>query len=148
MISTDETKSFKYGHSEVLRRLKKRGASVYRTDEHGTVIVAGEGLTPRFPFMMFGLGLLIVILHVFNGEDVPYLFEVFGVLSLVCAVAVRFAGDASIGNIKRYVDEGGNPDAPGHFIAWLVGEMEVRAAPVPGRWFDIGSLEGLAQGNS
>jgi len=38
----------------------------------------------------------------------------------------------------------GVPDAPGHFISWLVEQRAVAATPLPGTWFDIGSLETLA----
>ena len=43
----------------------------------------------------------------------------------------------------RYLAEGGNPDAPGHFIAWLVEQMPVGAVAIEGEWFDIGSIESL-----
>lgn len=46
--------------------------------------------------------------------------------------------------LARYLADGGNRDAPGHFIAWLVGETEVYAEHIAGAWFDIGSLSGLA----
>lgn len=45
--------------------------------------------------------------------------------------------------LDEYLDGGGNPDAPGHFLAWLAPRMELSAAQVDGPWFDIGSLETL-----
>ena len=38
---------------------------------------------------------------------------------------------------------GGNPDAPGYFIEWLVQRVRCQAIPLRGRWYDIGSLETL-----
>lgn len=47
--------------------------------------------------------------------------------------------------LREYLDNGGNPDAPGHFLAWLAPRMELSAARVDGPWFDIGSLETLEE---
>ncbi len=44
--------------------------------------------------------------------------------------------------VSQYLTAGGNPDAPGHFIAWLVARGPVHAAPLAGPWHDVGSLEG------
>jgi glucose-1-phosphate thymidylyltransferase len=47
--------------------------------------------------------------------------------------------------VRRYLDAGGNPDAPGHFVAWLVAQTPVHAARFEGEWLDIGSHEALAE---
>ncbi len=65
-------------------------------------------------------------------------------VSDLAAIALYFLPASVAELLPRYLAHGGNPDAPGHFIAWLVGQVPVRAAPVPGAWFDIGSIEGLA----
>jgi len=44
--------------------------------------------------------------------------------------------------VSDYLAAGGNPDAPGHFLAWLCDQTEVYAAPITGPWYDVGSLEG------
>jgi glucose-1-phosphate thymidylyltransferase len=62
----------------------------------------------------------------------------------LAAIALYFFPPEVAELLPRYLAEGGNPDAPGHFIAWLVGRVPVRGADLPGDWFDIGSLEGLA----
>jgi glucose-1-phosphate thymidylyltransferase len=64
--------------------------------------------------------------------------------SPLVAIALYFLPAGAAALLPRYLAAGGNPDAPGHFIAWLVDEVEVRAEHLPGGWFDIGSLEGLA----
>jgi len=46
--------------------------------------------------------------------------------------------------VDQYLGAGGNPDAPGHFVEWLVLRRPVYAARFEGRWFDVGSLESLA----
>jgi glucose-1-phosphate thymidylyltransferase len=66
-------------------------------------------------------------------------------VSPLAAIALYFFPAHVSDLLLRYLAEGGNADAPGHFIAWLVGETEVRAEAIPGAWFDIGSLEGLAR---
>lgn len=60
------------------------------------------------------------------------------------AIALYFLPLETAPQLSRYLEEGGNPDAPGHFIAWLVEQQPVRAVPIRGAWFDVGSLEGLA----
>lgn len=44
-----------------------------------------------------------------------------------------------------YLSEGGNPDAPGHFLEWLSGRKPIYGFVIPGRWFDIGDLESYHQ---
>jgi glucose-1-phosphate thymidylyltransferase len=45
--------------------------------------------------------------------------------------------------LEQYLAEGGNRDAPGHFIAWLVAQTPVYAEKIDGPWYDIGDLESL-----
>ena len=60
------------------------------------------------------------------------------------AICLYFYPPQVEGLLRRYLDEGGNPDAPGHFVAWLVQQTEVRAARFDGEWWDIGSYAALA----
>lgn len=64
--------------------------------------------------------------------------------SNLAAIALYFLPPTAVELLHRYLQDGGEPDAPGHFIAWLVAQVEVRAVHLPGGWFDIGSLDGLA----
>jgi len=41
--------------------------------------------------------------------------------------------------------ETGNCDAPGYFLSWLSARVPCYATPLTSRWFDIGSVEGLAE---
>lgn len=52
---------------------------------------------------------------------------------------------AAAKRIAEYLDSGGNPDAPGYFVAWLSKQQKVRAHVLQGLWWDIGSLETLAE---
>lgn len=43
--------------------------------------------------------------------------------------------------IDQYIDEGNNPDAPGHFVPWLIKHKNVYAYEFSGQRHDIGTLE-------
>lgn len=43
--------------------------------------------------------------------------------------------------IKRYLDDGNNPDAPGNFIPWLIQHKDVYAFKFKGERYDIGTVE-------
>lgn len=49
--------------------------------------------------------------------------------------------------VRSYLDGGGNPDAPGHLLAWLSTRLPLQATRLDGRWLDIGSAEDLAAAN-
>jgi glucose-1-phosphate thymidylyltransferase len=59
------------------------------------------------------------------------------------AIALYFFPHRIAEHVREYLAGGGNPDAPGHFIAWLVGRELVEASPLAGEWNDIGSPEAL-----
>jgi glucose-1-phosphate thymidylyltransferase len=56
------------------------------------------------------------------------------------ALCVYYFPAAMHTSITRFLNEGGNPDAPGYFIAWLVGQVPVYGVLESGAWYDIGSL--------
>jgi len=45
--------------------------------------------------------------------------------------------------VRDYLESGGDPDAPGHLLAWLSQRLPLEASMLPGRWLDIGSIEDL-----
>ena len=49
--------------------------------------------------------------------------------------------------VREYLAGGGNPDAPGHLLAWLSARLPLQATRLDGRWLDIGSAEDLAAAN-
>lgn len=48
---------------------------------------------------------------------------------------------AVLRDVERYLDEGGDPDAPGHFLEWLVERRSVYAWEAPGARHDVGTPE-------
>lgn len=66
-------------------------------------------------------------------------------LTGLAAIALYFFPASVDEKLTQYLEAGGNPDAPGHFITWLVGQVEVGAVQFEGAWFDIGSLETLEE---
>ena len=47
--------------------------------------------------------------------------------------------------LRRYLDEGNNPDQPGRFVAWLFPQQPVHTWMLHGLWYDIGGLEQLQE---
>lgn len=43
--------------------------------------------------------------------------------------------------IKKYLEEGNNPDAPGNFIPWLIQHKNIYAFKFEGNRYDIGTIE-------
>ncbi len=64
--------------------------------------------------------------------------------SALASIALYFLPARAWELLDRYLDEGGNRDAPGYFFAWLVNQTEVYAEPIAGPWWDIGDLDSLA----
>ena len=65
--------------------------------------------------------------------------------STLAGIALYFYPRAIVPLVGQYLAEGNNPDQPGRLIGWLYERTPVYAWRVPGRWFDIGTPETLAQ---
>jgi glucose-1-phosphate thymidylyltransferase len=65
--------------------------------------------------------------------------------STLTGIALYFYPRDALPMIRRYVEEGLNPDQPGRLVQWLYPQMPVYTWRVPGLWFDIGSKEQLAE---
>jgi glucose-1-phosphate thymidylyltransferase len=65
--------------------------------------------------------------------------------STLTGIALYFSPRASLGLVSRYLGEGNNPDQPGRLVQWLYRRTPVYAWRVPGRWYDVGSKETLAE---
>jgi glucose-1-phosphate thymidylyltransferase len=59
-------------------------------------------------------------------------------------VALYYYPRGALPLIRRYLEEGNNPDQPGRLIEWLYPRTPVYTWRVPGEWYDIGSPETLA----
>lgn len=57
------------------------------------------------------------------------------------ALCVYYFPAAMCGKITQFLSSGGNADAPGYFIAWLVKNGVVYGVPMQGAWHDIGTRE-------
>ena len=158
------------GANEVEERLGALGDLAFALEQvpnqgEDLLVVAGDNLlefdlAPYYQdFQTEGSSLLITRSVELGGGPSPYnevtLDEAGQVLSFrekpldpaspLSAMAVYFLKSEDAGLLSDYLTEGGNPDAPGHFIAWLVSLRRVVARPLSGRWFDIGSLESLQE---
>ena len=63
----------------------------------------------------------------------------------LAGIALYFYPRATLPLIRRYVEEGNDPDQPGRLVQWLYPQVPIYAWRVPGRWYDIGSPETLEQ---
>ena len=61
------------------------------------------------------------------------------------ALCVYYFPEPMQGKIAQFLQVGGNPDAPGYFIEWLVGNGPVYGVSMDGEWYDIGTHESYAQ---
>jgi glucose-1-phosphate thymidylyltransferase len=57
------------------------------------------------------------------------------------ALCVYYFPSAMCGLIAQFLKGGGNADAPGYFIEWLVRQGPVYGVMMPGSWYDIGTLK-------
>ena len=57
------------------------------------------------------------------------------------ALCVYYFPVAMGGQIRQFIESGGNVDAPGYFIQWLARHGVVYGVMMPGAWYDIGSLD-------
>jgi glucose-1-phosphate thymidylyltransferase len=63
----------------------------------------------------------------------------------LAGVALYFYPREMLPLVRRYLEEGNNPDQPGRLVEWLHTRTPVHVWHIPGRWHDIGSPETLAQ---
>ena len=68
--------------------------------------------------------------------------------STLTGIALYFYPRESLGLVREYLEAGNNPDQPGRLVQWLYPRVPVYAWRVPGRWYDIGSAETLAEADA
>ena len=61
------------------------------------------------------------------------------------ALCVYYFPASVCGLISEFIQGGGNTDAPGYFLEWLVRRDAVFGVMMPGAWYDIGTLEAYEQ---
>lgn len=65
--------------------------------------------------------------------------------STLTGIALYFYPRSALGLVREYLDAGNNPDQPGRLVQWLYPRVPVYGWRVPGRWYDVGSKETLAE---
>jgi glucose-1-phosphate thymidylyltransferase len=65
--------------------------------------------------------------------------------STLTGIGLYFYPRPFLGLVREYLDGGNNPDQPGRLVEWLYPRVPVYAWRVPGRWYDVGSKETLAE---
>ena len=68
--------------------------------------------------------------------------------STLTGIALYFYPRDSLGLVREYLEAGNNADQPGRLVQWLYPRVPVYAWRVPGRWYDIGSAETLAEADA
>ena len=54
---------------------------------------------------------------------------------------------ATLPLVSRYLEAGGNPDAPGYYIEWLHRQVPVYTYRIAGIWFDLGTMASYEEAN-
>ena len=65
--------------------------------------------------------------------------------STLAGIALYFYPRSALPFVREYLEDGNNPDQPGRLVQWLYPRAPVYGWRVPGRWFDVGSKETLAE---
>ena len=63
------------------------------------------------------------------------------------SLGVYFFPRGDLGLMRRYLDSGGSPDAPGYYIQWLYKQVPVFGYVTEGTWFDIGDIDSYNRAN-
>lgn len=67
--------------------------------------------------------------------------------STLASTGIYIFPKKTIGLIKKYIEQGNNPDKTGSFIEWLHKRDEVHSYVTDKKWYDIGSFEQLEKAN-
>lgn len=68
--------------------------------------------------------------------------------STLIAIALYYYPRGALPLVRRYIEEGNNPDQPGRLVEWLYTRTPVYTWRIPGSWLDIGSPETLVEADS
>ncbi len=66
----------------------------------------------------------------------------------LAAICMYLFSQAELKQVKEYLKEGNNPDAPGYYIQWLHKKTAVYGFIFSEKWYDIGDLTQYKQANS
>lgn len=65
--------------------------------------------------------------------------------STLTGIALYYYPKSALPLIRRYVEEGNNPDQPGRLVQWMYRQTPFYTWRVPGIWYDVGSKETLEE---
>jgi glucose-1-phosphate thymidylyltransferase len=65
--------------------------------------------------------------------------------STLTGIALYYYPKSALALIRRYVEEGNNPDQPGRLVQWMYQRTPFYTWEVPGLWYDVGSKETLEE---
>jgi glucose-1-phosphate thymidylyltransferase len=65
--------------------------------------------------------------------------------STLTGIALYYYPQSALPLIRRYVEEGNNPDQPGRLVQWMYTRTPFYTWKVPGLWYDVGSKETLEE---
>lgn len=82
-----------------------------------------------------------------TGQITSFVEKPSAPASTLIGIALYYYPKAFLPEIRRYLEEGNNPDQPGRLIQWLYSRTPVMTWSVPGIWYDIGSKETLEEAN-
>jgi len=134
-------------------------------DDEDLIVLAGDNLFSESiaPFPVFALGKGGPALGVYDVGDLDTIRR-YSVIELddddrvtrleekperprstLAGIALYFYPRSALRYVREYLEEGNNPDQPGRLVQWLYPRTAVYGWRVPGRWFDVGSKETLAE---
>jgi glucose-1-phosphate thymidylyltransferase len=61
-------------------------------------------------------------------------------LSNLIAICLYMFPKKGLAMVRKYLEEGNNPDAPGYFMQWLVKKEKVYGYEFSGKWLDVGDI--------
>ena len=67
--------------------------------------------------------------------------------STLTGIALYYYPKSALPLIRRYIEEGNNPDQPGRLVQWMYERTPFYTWRVPGIWYDVGSKETLEEAN-
>lgn len=67
--------------------------------------------------------------------------------STLTGIALYYYPKWTLPLIHQYIAEGNNPDQPGRLVQWFYPRVPFHVWKVPGKWYDVGSIETLEEAN-
>ena len=80
-----------------------------------------------------------------DNKIVDFVEKPISPLSTLAATAYWLLSESGIANFFSYINEGGDRDAMGNFLAWNVKRNSVYSVSFKGNWYDIGSLDSYSE---